>query len=35
MTAEQDEMRQFMTVLYRALMMVARYLQKRYGFKAD
>jgi hypothetical protein len=27
-----DEVRDFMQVVYRALLMVARYLQKRYGF---
>jgi hypothetical protein len=31
---DSDELRQFMQVLYRALMMLARYLQKRYGFGA-
>jgi len=29
---DADELRQFMQILYRALMMVARYLEKRYGF---
>ena len=29
---ESDELRAFMTILYRALMMVVRYLEKKYNF---
>lgn len=28
----EDELRAFMTILYRALMMVVRYLEKKYNF---
>lgn len=33
--AEQDELRQFMMVLRRALLMVVRYIERRYGCVGD
>ena len=35
MTPKNDELREFMLVLRRALLMIVNYIEKRYGIQAD